>query len=99
MILTIVLVGYFMIVLDNSVVFTGLPQIKAGMDLSAGGLPRTQNAYTPVFGGLLLLGARRRPARPSPGRSSTPYASLRLGRSHHLDRGHGRLRLRRRQRR
>lgn len=58
MILTIVLVSYFMIVLDNSILFTGLPQIQASLGLSPGGLAWAQNAYTLVFGGLLLLGAR-----------------------------------------
>lgn len=58
MILAIVLVSYFMIVLDNSIIFTGLPQIQASMDLSPAGLAWAQNAYTLVFGGLLLLGAR-----------------------------------------
>ncbi|WP_207306483.1 MFS transporter [Arthrobacter sp. S41] len=58
MVLAIVLVSYFMIVLDNSIIFTGLPQIQASMNLSASGLAWVQNAYTLVFGGLLLLGAR-----------------------------------------
>lgn len=58
MILAIILVSYFMIVLDNSIIFTGLPQIQAGLHLSEGGLAWAQNAYTLVFGGLLLLGAR-----------------------------------------
>ncbi|MEV0700176.1 MFS transporter [Saccharopolyspora sp. NPDC050389] len=57
-ILAIVLVGYFMIVLDNSIIFTGLPQIAVGMNLSPTALSWVQNAYTLVFGGLLLLGAR-----------------------------------------
>lgn len=58
MILAIVLVSYFMIVLDNSIIFTGLPQIEKNMGLSPTGLAWVQNAYTLVFGGLLLLGAR-----------------------------------------
>ncbi|WP_406279222.1 MFS transporter [Nocardia sp. NBC_00881] len=58
LVLGIVLVSYFMIVLDNSIIFTGLPQIQAGLELSASGLSWVQNAYTLVFGGLLLLGAR-----------------------------------------
>lgn len=58
MILAIVLVSYFMIVLDNSIIFTGLPQIQASLGLTEGGLAWAQNAYTLVFGGLLLLGAR-----------------------------------------
>jgi hypothetical protein len=35
MILAIVLISYFMIVLDNSIIFTGLPQIESGMGLSS----------------------------------------------------------------
>lgn len=58
MILAIVLISYFMIVLDNSIIFTGLPQIQAGLGMSEAGLAWAQNAYTLVFGGLLLLGAR-----------------------------------------
>ena len=57
-ILAIILVSYFLILLDNSVIFTGLPSIAAAMDLGAGGLAWVQDAYTLVFGGLLLLGAR-----------------------------------------
>ena len=57
-ILTIILVSYFLILLDNSVIFTGLPSIAAAMHLDAAGLSWVQDAYTLVFGGLLLLGAR-----------------------------------------
>jgi EmrB/QacA subfamily drug resistance transporter len=57
-ILAIILVSYFLILLDNSVVFTGLPSIQEGLDLSPVGLSWVQDAYTLVFGGLLLLGAR-----------------------------------------
>ena len=57
-ILAIILVSYFMILLDNSIVFTGLPTIGAAMHLSPVGLSWVQDAYTLVFGGLLLLGAR-----------------------------------------
>lgn len=57
-ILTVVLVSYFMIVLGNSVVFTGLPKIQVEMGYSSEDLSWVQNAYTLVFGGLLLLGAR-----------------------------------------
>jgi len=56
--LAIILISYFMILLDNSVVFTGLPSIRAGLDLSPSGLSWVQDAYTLVFGGLLLLRAR-----------------------------------------
>jgi len=57
-ILAIILTSYFMILLDNSVIFTGLPSIRAGLGLSATELSWVQDAYTLVFGGLLLLGAR-----------------------------------------
>jgi EmrB/QacA subfamily drug resistance transporter len=57
-ILAIILVSYFLILLDNSVIFTGLPSIASAMDLGAAGLSWVQDAYTLVFGGLLLLGAR-----------------------------------------
>ena len=47
-----------MIVLNNSIIFTGLPQIRAEMGLSANGMAWAQNAFTLIFGGLLPLGAR-----------------------------------------
>ncbi|WP_435110978.1 MFS transporter [Nocardiopsis synnemataformans] len=57
-ILAVVLVGYFMIVLDNSIVFTGLARIREDLGFTTAGLSWVQNAYALVFGGLLLLGAR-----------------------------------------
>ena len=57
-ILAIVLVSYFMILLDNSVIFTALPSLQTDLHLSTGELSWVQDAYTLVFGGLLLLGAR-----------------------------------------
>ncbi|WP_418606473.1 hypothetical protein [Georgenia sp. SUBG003] len=57
-ILAIILVSYFMILLDNSVVFTGLPSIRTDLGLTTAALSWVQDAYTLVFGGLLLLGAR-----------------------------------------
>ncbi|SFR84576.1 drug resistance transporter, EmrB/QacA subfamily [Agromyces sp. CF514] len=57
-ILAIILLSYFMILLDNSVIFTALPSLEADLGLSAGELSWVQDAYTLVFGGLLLLGAR-----------------------------------------
>ncbi|MBT0773369.1 MFS transporter [Kineosporia sp. J2-2] len=57
-VLAVILVAYFMILMDNSVIFTGLPSIQAGLDLSPASLSWVQDAYTLVFGGLLLLGAR-----------------------------------------
>jgi EmrB/QacA subfamily drug resistance transporter len=57
-ILAIILISYFMILLDNSVIFTALPSLEADLHLSATELAWVQDAYTLVFGGLLLLGAR-----------------------------------------
>jgi len=57
-VLAIILVTYFMIILDNSIIFTGLPSIQDTMQFSPTGLTWVQDAYTLVFGGLLLLGAR-----------------------------------------
>ncbi|RIJ76449.1 MFS transporter [Nakamurella silvestris] len=47
-----------MIIIDNSIVITGLPQIRQDLNLSVTGVSWVQNAYTLTFGGLLLLGAR-----------------------------------------
>jgi EmrB/QacA subfamily drug resistance transporter len=57
-ILMIILVSYFMIILDNSIIFTALPSIETAMAFTPTGLSWVQSAYTLVFGGLLLLGAR-----------------------------------------
>lgn len=57
-VLAVVLVSYFMILLDNSIVFTGLPRIRAEFGFSTAGLSWVQTAYALVFGGLLLLCAR-----------------------------------------
>jgi EmrB/QacA subfamily drug resistance transporter len=57
-ILAVVCVTYFMVILDNSIVFTGLPRIQASMHFSPASLAWVTDAYVLVFGGLLLLGAR-----------------------------------------
>jgi EmrB/QacA subfamily drug resistance transporter len=57
-ILAIILVSYFMLILDNSIIFTGLPTIQQSMHFSQAGLTWVQDAYTLTFGGVLLLGAR-----------------------------------------
>jgi EmrB/QacA subfamily drug resistance transporter len=57
-ILAIILVSYFMILLDNSIIFTALPAIRTAVHYSTTGLAWVQDAYTLLFGGLLLLGAR-----------------------------------------
>lgn len=57
-ILAIILVSYVMIVLDISVVLTGLPRIQHDLGFSGPDLAWVQSAYTLTFGGFLLLGAR-----------------------------------------
>ncbi|MCZ4501138.1 MAG: transporter [Marmoricola sp.] len=57
-ILWIVLISYFMIILDVSIVFTGLTHMREDVGFSTTGLAWVQSAYTLTFGGLLLLGAR-----------------------------------------
>lgn len=56
--LALVLTSYLMIVLDVSIVITGLPQIRESLGFSAAGLSWVHTAYTLTFGGLLLVGAR-----------------------------------------
>jgi Arabinose efflux permease len=57
-ILLIILLSYLMIVLDISIVITGLPKISTELHFSTASLSWVQNAYTLTFGGVLLLGAR-----------------------------------------
>jgi EmrB/QacA subfamily drug resistance transporter len=57
-VLAIILVSYLMIVLDISIVITGLPKIRDSLHFTTAELSWVQNAYTLAFGGLLLLGAR-----------------------------------------
>ncbi|GEK80825.1 MFS transporter [Agrococcus baldri] len=57
-ILAVILLSYFMILLDNSVIFTALPSLQRDLGLTTIELTWVQDAYTLVFGGLLLLGAR-----------------------------------------
>ena len=57
-VLAVILVSYLLIVLDISIVVTGLPRIRDDLGFSPSGLSWVQNAYMLTFGGLLLLGAR-----------------------------------------
>lgn len=57
-ILSIILASYVMIVLDASVVLTGLPKIHQELGFTDTGLAWVQSAYTLTFGGFLLLAAR-----------------------------------------
>lgn len=57
-VLAIIMASYLMIVIDVSIVITGLPQIQSTLGFTHAGLSWVQNAYTLAFGSLLLLGAR-----------------------------------------
>lgn len=57
-VLAIIMASYLMIVIDISIVLTGLPRIQASLGFSPAMLSWVQNAYTLAFGGFLLLGAR-----------------------------------------
>jgi len=57
-VLTVVLIGYLMLVIDLSIVYTGLPKIGTTLDIGPVTLSWVQNAYLLCFGGFLLLGAR-----------------------------------------
>src|SRR4051812_367810 len=50
-ILAIICTSYFMVILDNSIIFTGLPRIESSMHFGVTGLTWVQDAYTLVFGG------------------------------------------------
>lgn len=57
-VLAIILISYVLIVLNISIVITGLPKIRDELGFSTTGLSWVANAYTLAFGGFLLLGAR-----------------------------------------
>ncbi|MGO4377008.1 MFS transporter [Pseudoduganella sp. RAF53_2] len=57
-VLAIIVVSYLMIVVDISIVITGLPRIQHSLGFTSAQLSWVTNAYTLTFGGLLLLGAR-----------------------------------------
>ncbi len=57
-VLILILLTYFMILLDSSIVFTSVPVMKADLGLSAAEMSWVQDAYTLTFGGALLLGAQ-----------------------------------------
>ena len=57
-ILPIILLSYFMILLDNSVVFTSTVKIAQDLKMSQAQLSWVTNAYSLTFGGFLLFGGR-----------------------------------------
>ncbi|ETY73998.1 MFS transporter [Lactiplantibacillus fabifermentans] len=57
-ILLIILFSYFMILLDNSIIFTGTVKIAQDLSLNQQTLSWVSSAYSLTFGGFLLLGGR-----------------------------------------
>lgn len=57
-ILLVILMSYFMILLDNSIIFTGTVKIAQNLDLNQATLSWVSSAYSLTFGGFLLLGGR-----------------------------------------
>lgn len=53
-----VLISYFMLLLDNSIIFTGAVKIATNLHLNQALLSWVSSAYTLTFGGLLLLAGR-----------------------------------------
>ena len=57
-ILPITLLAYFLILMDNSIIFTSSVQIGESLNLTDTSLAWVSNAYTLTFGGFLLLSGR-----------------------------------------
>jgi len=57
-ILPITLLSYFLILMDNSIIFTSSVQIGESLGLSDAALSWVSSAYTLTFGGFLLLSGR-----------------------------------------
>ncbi|KRL55879.1 MFS transporter [Furfurilactobacillus rossiae] len=57
-ILLVILMSYFMILLDNSIIFTGTVKIAQDLQLNQQTLSWISSAYSLTFGGFLLLGGR-----------------------------------------
>ena len=57
-VLPIILLSYFMILLDNSIVFTSTVKIATDLQLNAQTLAWVSSAYTLTFGGFQLFGGR-----------------------------------------
>ncbi|OTA27395.1 MFS transporter [Alloscardovia macacae] len=56
--LPLTLLAYFLILMDNSIIFTSSVQIGESLNLTASELAWISNAYTLTFGGFLLLSGR-----------------------------------------
>lgn len=57
-VLPIVLLGYFLILMDNSIVFTSSLSIARELGMDSVAVSWVSTAYALTFGGFLLLGGR-----------------------------------------
>lgn len=57
-ILFIILFSYFLILMDNSIIFTSTVKIAQSLHMDKASLSWVSNAYTITFGGFLLLAGR-----------------------------------------
>ncbi|WP_155286662.1 MFS transporter [Lacticaseibacillus zhaodongensis] len=57
-VLPIILISYFMILLDNAIVYTSSVKLAQDLSLNAQTLSWVSNAYALTFGGMILLGGR-----------------------------------------
>ena len=58
LILFIILFSYFLILMDNSIIFTSSLKISQDLKMNESTLSWVSNAYTITFGGFLLLAGR-----------------------------------------
>lgn len=58
LILTIILLSYFVTAMDGAVIITGLEKIASELHLSQSALSWVQNAYVLAWGGFMLLGGK-----------------------------------------
>ena len=58
LVLFIILFSYFLILMDNSIIFTSTVKISQDLNMNESSLSWVSNAYTITFGGFLLLAGR-----------------------------------------
>ena len=58
LVLFIILFSYFLILMDNSIIFTSTVKISQDLNMNESSLSLVSNAYTITFGGFLLLAGR-----------------------------------------
>lgn len=58
LVLFIILFSYFLILMDNSIIFTSTVKISQDLNMNEASLSWVSNAYTITFGGFLLLAGR-----------------------------------------